>query len=161
MRSGKAEPKTRSISNYGGEINRRIVFAEAIPCLYYLCEKILETGCTVLIVDDDPSHLKIYKWVLERGGFRPLPALVKRGLVDLSRGEHVDVAVVDYRLGAGLSAVDVAKGIRELYPSTPILVLSDLFGMPEDIAPYAAAFVRKGEPQQLLDTIRETIKAAA
>jgi hypothetical protein len=40
-------------------------------------------------------------------------------------------------------------------------VLSDLFGMPEDIAPYAAAFVRKGEPQQLLDTIRETIKAAA
>jgi DNA-binding NtrC family response regulator len=121
----------------------------------------LETGCTVLIVDDDPSHLKIYKWVLERGGFRPLPALVKRGLVDLPRGEHVDVAVVDYRLGAGLSAVDVAKGIRELYPSTPILVLSDLFGMPEDIAPYAAAFVRKGEPQQLLDTIRETIKAAA
>jgi hypothetical protein len=39
-------------------------------------------------------------------------------------------------------------------------VLSDLFGMPDDIAPYASGFVRKGEPQQLLDTIFETIKAA-
>lgn len=108
---------------------------------------------TVLIVDDDPSHLKIYSWVLERGGFRSLPALVKSETIDFPEAERVDVVVLDYRLGGGLTAVDVAKRLRKLYPSVPILVLSDLFGMPEDIAPYAAAFVRKGEPQQLLDTI--------
>ena len=115
---------------------------------------------TVLIVDDDPSHLKIYAWVIERGGFRSLPALVQRDAVDLPEAESIDLAVLDYRLGPGLSAVDVARRLRTLYPSTPILVLSDLFGMPEDIAPYVSAFVRKGEPQQLLDTIINTLKAA-
>jgi hypothetical protein len=32
--------------------------------------------------------------------------------------------------------------------------------MPEDIAQYVSGFVRKGEPQQLLDTIVSTLKAA-
>ncbi len=115
---------------------------------------------SVLIVDDDPSHLKIYSWVVERGGFRSVPALVQREAVDLPEAESIDLAVLDYRLGAGLSAVDVAKRLRSTYPNTPILVLSDLYGMPEDIAPYVSGFVRKGEPQQLLDTIVSTLKAA-
>jgi DNA-binding response OmpR family regulator len=115
---------------------------------------------TVLIVDDDASHLKIYTWIVERGGFRSLTALVQRDVLDLPESEEVDVAILDYRLGVGLSAVDVAKRVRAMYPNTPILILSDLYGMPDDIAPYASGFVRKGEPQQLLDTIFETIKAA-
>ena len=35
----------------------------------------------------------------------------------------------------------------------PILVLSDLPWMPEDVAPYASGFVRKGEPQQLIEMV--------
>ena len=115
---------------------------------------------SVLIVDDDPSHLKIYSWVIERGGFRSVPALVQRDAVDLPEAEKVDLAVLDYRLGTGISAVDVAKRLRSIYPNTPILVLSDLYGMPDDIAPYVSGFVRKGEPQQLLDTIVSTLKVA-
>lgn len=114
---------------------------------------------TILIVDDDPSHLKIYSWVIERGGFRSLPALVQKDVLELPQEPAIDLAILDYRLGFGLSAVDVAKRLRELYPITPILVLSDLYGMPDDIAPYASGFVRKGEPQQLLDTIVNTLKA--
>jgi hypothetical protein len=38
---------------------------------------------TVLIVDGDPSHLEIYSWMVERGGFRPLTALVRGGAVEL------------------------------------------------------------------------------
>jgi len=115
---------------------------------------------TVLIVDDDPSHLKIYSWMIERGGFRTVPALVQRNAVDLPEAEKVDLAVLDYRLGAGVSAVDIAKRLRSTYPNTPILLLSDLYGMPEDIAQYVSGFVRKGEPQQLLDTIASTLRAA-
>lgn len=115
---------------------------------------------TVLIVDDDAAHLKIYTWIVERGGFRAIAIQVQRDVLDLPETEHLDVVVLDYRLGVGLSAVDVAKRLRELYPTTPILILSDLYGMPDDIASYASGFVRKGEPQQLLDTLFETIKAA-
>lgn len=115
---------------------------------------------TILIVDDDPSHLKIYSWVVERGGFRSLPALVRQDELELPEAAEIDLAILDYRLGIGLSAVDVAKRLREIYPTTPILILSDLYGMPGDIAPYASGFVRKGEPQQLLDTIVSMLKVA-
>jgi DNA-binding response OmpR family regulator len=108
---------------------------------------------TVLIVDDDPAHLKLYRWVLQRGGFRAIVALVDSGVVTIPGGEHIDAAVLDYRLGPKLTAVDVAKRLRSSLPSMPILVLSDLPWMPDDVAPYASGFVRKGEPQQLIDTI--------
>ncbi len=115
---------------------------------------------TVLVVDDDPSHLKIYCWVIERGGFRSLSALVQSEGVSFPEAEAIDLAVLDYRLGGSLTAVDVAKRLRAIYPSVPILILSDLYGMPEDVAPYASAFVRKGEPQQLLDTIVSMMNSA-
>jgi DNA-binding NtrC family response regulator len=27
---------------------------------------------TVLLVDDDPSHLKLYSWIVARGGYRAI-----------------------------------------------------------------------------------------
>ena len=39
-----------------------------------------------------------------------------------------------------------------------ILVLSDVYDLPADIAPYATAFVRKGEPAELVTRIREIMK---
>jgi DNA-binding NtrC family response regulator len=112
---------------------------------------------TVLIVDDDPSHLKLYSWVVERGGFRSLTALVRRDVIEFPDTERIDVAVLDYRLGDKLSAVDVAKRLKAIYPAVPILILSDMLWMPEDVAPYASAFIRKGEPQQLIDMISAAI----
>ena len=108
---------------------------------------------TVLVVDDEPSHLKLYSWVIERGGFRPITALVQRELLELPAAAHIDVAVLDYRLGGHITAVDVATRLRNSYPGVPIIVLSDMLWMPDDIAPYAAGFVRKGEPERLLETI--------
>jgi CheY-like chemotaxis protein len=128
--------------------------------VYYVARQILDKPSTVLIVDDDPSHLKIYSWVIERGGFQSLSALVQSDDVNFPEAEAVDLVVLDYRLGGNLTAVDVAKRLRAIYPSVPIVILSDLYGMPDDIAPYASAFVRKGEPQQLLDTIGSTMRAA-
>lgn len=113
----------------------------------------LANNRTVLIVDDDPSHLKLYSWVLERGGFRPVTALVDSDTVSIPDGQPIDAAVLDYRLGPHLTAVDVAKRLRDESPAMPILVLSDLPWMPDDVAPYASGFVRKGEPQQLIEMI--------
>lgn len=113
---------------------------------------------TVLVVDDDPSHLKLYSWIIERGGFRAISALVRQDKVDLPCAEPIDVAVLDYRLGGQLTAVDVARQLKTDRPALPIFILSDVMWMPEDVAPYAAGFVRKGEPQQLLDTIASALQ---
>jgi CheY-like chemotaxis protein len=107
----------------------------------------------VLIVDDDPVHLQLYSWILQRGGFAPVTALVRGNGVELPTTPDLDVAVLDYRLGGTLTAVEVASRLRTTYPALPIVILSDLFGMPTDIAPLAKEFVRKGDPKHLLDTL--------
>jgi hypothetical protein len=43
--------------------------------------------------------------------------------------------------------------MRSLYPAAPIILLSDVWNLPTEIAPYVADFVRKGEPAKLLGTL--------
>ncbi|HKR31873.1 MAG TPA: response regulator [Terriglobales bacterium] len=115
---------------------------------------------TVLLIDDDPSHLKLYAWILERGGFRPLTLLVNHAALEFPRSEPVDLIVMDYRMGNSISAPAIARMAQEAFPKRPVLVLSDMQWMPDDIAPYAAGFARKGEPEQLLAKIRTLVNAA-
>ena len=113
---------------------------------------------TVLIVDDDPSHLKIYSWIIERGGYRAVPMLAWAQPLTIPKTEPVDLALLDYRLGESLSAPDVAEQVKSAFPDAPILVLSDLMYMPEDMAKHATAFVRKGNPEELLQTLDTFLK---
>ena len=113
---------------------------------------------TVLIVDDDPSHLKIYSWIIERGGYRVVPLLAWAQPLKMPKTEPIDLALLDYRLGESLSAPDVAKLVRSAFPTAPILVLSDMMDMPEDMEEHATAFVRKGNPDQLLQTLDTFLK---
>lgn len=115
----------------------------------------MQENRAVLIIDDDPVHLQIYGWVLKNAGFEPLPALVQGNVVDMPRDRDIDVVVLDYRLAGDLKATDVAKQVNAVYPHAPIILLSDLFGLPDDIAPYVKAFVRKGEPEKLIAAVRK------
>jgi DNA-binding NtrC family response regulator len=107
----------------------------------------------ILIVDDDPSHLKIYSWIVEKGGFRAVPVLPIGDNVELPQSEPIDIALLDYRLGDALTAADVAQQVKVVFPSAAIVVLSDMMYMPDDVAPYASIFVRKGQPELLLETL--------
>ncbi|MGH9585687.1 MAG: response regulator, partial [Acidobacteriaceae bacterium] len=110
---------------------------------------------SVLIIDDDPVHLQIYGWILKSAGFLPFPALARNEGVDMPANQKIDVVVLDYRLTGGLKAADAAKLVNQAYPDAPIILLSDLFGIPDDIAPYVKAFVRKGEPEKLILTVKK------
>ena len=116
---------------------------------------------TVLLIDDNPSHLKLYSWILERGGFRPLTLLVDGKPLNFPRSEPVELVVMDYRIGNAITPAEVAKMAQEAFPAKPVLVLSDMQWMPDDIAPYAVGFVRKGEPEQLLAKIRTLVDTNA
>jgi DNA-binding response OmpR family regulator len=116
---------------------------------------------SILVVDDDPSHLRIYSWIMKAAGFHAVTAHVDCSQVSLPADENFDVIVLDYRLTGTLTAVEAAQQIRQKYPTAPIIILSDVFGMPEDIAPYAKRFVRKGEPEKLIATIQSLLSGAA
>ncbi|HZU41191.1 MAG TPA: response regulator [Terriglobales bacterium] len=113
----------------------------------------MSTPPTVLIVDDDPSHLKLYSWIVQRGGFQAAVALVGSRTVEYPKDRQVDVIALDYRLASTLTAPQIASELRQLFPDAPIIVLSELSWMPAEMEPYAKAFVSKGEPQDLLDLI--------
>lgn len=115
---------------------------------------------SILIIDDDPVHLQIYRLVLESAGFRGLPALVSQRGVQFPE-EDADAVLLDYRLAPNISARDVALEVRSRYPSAPILLLSDMHEAPSDIASIVQAFVRKGSPEQLLATLHKLIEQGA
>src|ERR1041385_6795170 len=95
----------------------------------------------VLIVDDDPSHLKVYSWIVQRGGYGAVPVLAGARSLTIPRAEPVDLVLLDYRLGESMSAPDLAEQIRATFPAAPILLLSDMMYMPEDMESHAAGFI--------------------
>lgn len=112
-----------------------------------------EKRSTVLVVDDDPHHLKIYCWMLERQGYECVPALVGGTSVDLPISKQICLALLDYRLKSSLDASDVAEQLKANFPEAPIVILSELPWMPQDAESYAQAFVHKGEPEALFTTV--------
>ena len=110
---------------------------------------------SVLIIDDDPSHLKLYSWILEGQGFTAFTTLVGTQAPTFDDHPDVDLVILDYSFRTGVKATDIAQHIRTRWPDMRILILSDVMWMPDDIAPLANGFVRKGEPEQLVAKVAE------
>ena len=115
----------------------------------------------VLILDDEPSHLKLYSWILERQGFSPVPILVGMQAPTFADHADVDIVVLDYTYRTGVKATEVAEQVRKRWAGIQIIVLSDMMWMPDDIAATANTFVRKGEPEQLVAKVAELTGFAA
>jgi DNA-binding NtrC family response regulator len=113
----------------------------------------------ILIVDDDPSHLDIYGMIVDRAGYHPVPLLVRFSGPEPLPEEEIHAILLDYRLNSVKTSPEIALHLREKYPLAPILVLSDLWTMPQDIQPFASDFVRKGEPENLLNALRKLVTA--
>jgi DNA-binding response OmpR family regulator len=114
----------------------------------------------VLIIDDDPTRLKIYGWIVTTAGYEALLALVTADRIDFP-DRAIDQVLLDYRLTGQITAVEAVAQIRSRYAEAPIIVLSDLYDLPADVAPLVQAFVRKGEPGQLVNTLARFPRARA
>jgi DNA-binding NarL/FixJ family response regulator len=82
------------------------------------------------------------------------------GLGTVPDGE-IAAILLDYRLNSVKTAPEIAQEIKLKHPQAPVLVLSDLWTMPTDIEPYATEFVRKGEPENLLNALRRLVTHGA
>ncbi len=118
----------------------------------------MSAHATVLIIDDDPLHLTLYTWILAREGFKTKTTLVGSADVELPSSEIIDLVLLDYRLNGSRTAAQVAEQVRSVFPSAPIVVLSELPWMPDDVRSYAAAFVNKGDPQKLIAAITSVLQ---
>jgi DNA-binding response OmpR family regulator len=113
---------------------------------------------SILIIDDDPAHLHIYCLVVESAGFRALPVQVSCKEIELPQDAAIDAVLLDYCLPENIRAADIARRVRAQYPDVPIMSLSDLPEAPADIAPLVQGFVRKGNPEKLIATLRKLVQ---
>jgi CheY-like chemotaxis protein len=113
---------------------------------------------SVLIVDDNPAHLQIYAWIVESAGYTALLAPVVFAGVQMPE-KPSNLVLLDYHLGDYITATEVAKMILRKHPDVPLIVLSDSYEMPADIAPYVKGFVRKGNPEKLVALLHELLRS--
>jgi DNA-binding NtrC family response regulator len=112
---------------------------------------------SVLILDDDPEHLKIYGWLMQQAGFAPVACLVRRSGPVLNPDTHIDLVLLDYVLNCDIPTPEVARQVHSMWPKVPLVLLSDIHGLPETMAPVVDRFVRKGEPAKLMATISDLL----
>jgi two-component system, OmpR family, response regulator len=76
----------------------------------------------VLLLDDLEENLLLRSAILRQKGYEVVPtASVEDAAAKLNK---IDIAVLDYHLGAGKFGTEVAEVLREKRPNVPIIILS-------------------------------------
>jgi CheY-like chemotaxis protein len=115
---------------------------------------------TVLCIDDEPTALQLRQTVLESAGYRVLAAKSGAQGIRLFASEPVHAVVLDYWM-ADMNGLQVAREIRKLNPSIPIIILSAYGELLDESLGLADLWIRKGEedPQFLLERLDQLLKA--
>ena len=89
----------------------------------------------VLLLDDEPDNLFLRSTILRQHGYDCIPASTIEEATTLF--DNIDIAVLDYHLGAGQFGTEVASLLRRRRPHVPIIILSatldHYFGGVEDM----------------------------
>lgn len=114
---------------------------------------------TVLVVEDDPSLLRLHRQSLSRAGYRVLTATNGLEALSLARKERPDLVLLDVQLPT-LSGFEVARLLKfdAKYRAIPIVMLTALGETADEKTGYetgADRYLVKPVPYaQLLEVIR-------
>ena len=87
-----------------------------------VAEAVQEVPVRVLLLDDHPENLLLRSTILRKHGYITETADSVEEAEKLL--DRIDIAVLDYHLGAGRFGTDVAAELRERRPEVPIIILS-------------------------------------
>ena len=115
---------------------------------------------TILCIDDEQTALQLRQTLLESAGYKVLGA--KSGALGIKtfKSEPIDAVILDYWM-ADMNGLQVAREIRKLNPSVPIIILSAYGELLDESLGLADLWIRKGEedPQYLLNRLDQLLKA--
>ncbi len=117
-------------------------------------------SATVLCIDDEQTALQLRQTLLESAGYRVLAAKSGAQGIKAFRAEPVHAVVLDYWM-ADMNGLQVAREIKKLNPSVPIIILSAYGELLDESLGIADLWIRKGEedPQYLLTRLDQLLKA--
>jgi len=114
----------------------------------------------VLFVDDDAHHAEIYGRVIAKAGVRVIAVQNGGEAIEIAKSQPLVGAILDYSFPRTDGAA-VARTLKLVRPTLPILFLSAAFWLPEDAKPYAWGFVSKGNPEKLIMTVKQLVAEAS
>jgi two-component system OmpR family response regulator len=92
------------------------------PPAFAALELVRAPGVTVLLLDDDLVNLHLRGAILRQHGYASVAAsTIEEANAALDR---IDIAVLDYHLGAGQFGTEVAAKLRKRRPEVPIIIMS-------------------------------------
>lgn len=113
---------------------------------------------TVLVVEDNQPVAEICKSYLDQLGFDIEFAGSPRDALDfIKRMEHVDVVLSDILMPGGMSGLDLARELRRLRPSLPVVLMTGFSDRANDVMRDGFPVLRK--PFDLSD-LREKLGSA-
>jgi len=117
---------------------------------------------TVLCIDDEQTALQLRRSLLESAGYKVLAAKSGAQGIQIFSSEPVNAVVLDYWM-ADMNGLQVARQIRKLNPSVPIIILSAYGELLDESLGIADLWIRKGEedPQYLLKKLEQLLKQTA
>lgn len=117
-------------------------------------------AATVLCIDDEQTALQLRQTLLESAGYRVLAAKSGAQGIKAFSAEPVHAVVLDYWM-ADMNGLQVARELKKLNPSVPIIILSAYGELLDESLGIADLWIRKGEedPQYLLTRLDQLLKA--
>jgi len=108
---------------------------------------------TVLLVDDDPSHLLLHSKLITHAGFRVVTARVGTKSFSMPERDSPGLILLDYKMNTTLTPPEVVSFLRETFPGVPIVLLSSMLEMPMEMGALVDGFLNK-DPERIIDFVR-------
>jgi len=107
----------------------------------------------ILHADDDSAQRHLSRALFENWGFTVFGASSGEEAFKLFVKQHFDVVVLDYRM-SGVTGVETASAIREVYPAIPIILYTSEVELPPHALRCVSRMVQKaGDPESLRDAL--------
>lgn len=116
------------------------------------------SSVVILCVDDEQIPRTLRKMILVKEGYSVLTAASGAEALELLNQHHVDMVLTD-QIMPGMVGTELARRLREIRPQLPVIIVSGVNEIPEDIA-FADRFVSKvAGPADLFKNIAEVLTA--
>lgn len=113
-------------------------------------------AAVILCVDDEPNALTLRKLVLQKAGYDVVTANSARQALEVLAARRVDLVLSD-QLMPGQTGTELARQIKNKWPSLPVILLSGVNEIPPD-AEVADMFLSKVEgPINLCRSVNEVL----
>lgn len=109
----------------------------------------------ILIVDDEPLIRIHVRDILEEHGFAVKEAGDVHEAMRVLEEDGISAVLADVEMPGGLSGLDLARMVRAMWPSMPIIVTSgQVLPHPEELPPHAAMLTKPFSAERLLSLVR-------